>query len=171
MHPIHKFLNLSDYLPSPDLTSPVLSHHSHYYVIQNFYNHASNPTLLFPNQNPKFPTLDLELRELSKLEASQRALHALFPGPESSVWKMYLCQPPPTEVRVTVWKREAGGVATVCEKVVVRGWTVREVLDNVEEARNEGLKKFARVEKAGSGKGERMARLKRAVLGTWENYA
>ncbi|KAF7185501.1 hypothetical protein HII31_13125 [Pseudocercospora fuligena] len=172
MHPVHKHIDLFNYLPSPELngepTGPVFARHGRYYLIQRFYSHASNPTLTYDPKTGS-PTLDLELRELSKHEASQRSLHTLFPGEESSIWKMYLCQPPPSEVRVTIWKRE-GSVATVSEKFVVRGWTVREILENVEEARrNEGRpKQFAKGGTDGGkdrgGKGEKMARLAKAML-------
>ncbi|KXS95181.1 hypothetical protein AC578_11159 [Pseudocercospora eumusae] len=171
LHPIHNSIQISSYLPPPELhgepTGPILSRpgHSHAYLLQRFYNHASNPSLTYNNPSP---TLDLEVRELSTLETSTHTL--IIPHQDSSIWDMYLCQPPPSEVRITVWKRE-GGVASVREKVVVRGWSLREIFENLEEARR-GAGNVERGSGSGrvggkkdrGGKGEMMVRLAKAML-------
>lgn len=77
----------------------------------------------------------------------------IFPGPEASLWNMYLCQPPSSSVSVTVWKsqeedlegdaeagrsRESGSTSGyVTERFMIhKAWTMREIFERMDEARS-----------------------------------
>lgn len=77
----------------------------------------------------------------------------IFPGPEASLWNMYLCQPPPSSVSVTIWKsqeedlegdaevgwsRQSGSTSGyVTERFMIHtAWTMRAIFERMDEARS-----------------------------------
>lgn len=91
----------------------------------------------------------------------------IFPGPEASLWNMYLCQPPPSSVSVTIWKaeeedlegdaevgwsRQSGSTSGyVTERFMIhRAWTMREIFERMDEARSRARSKDEKVEEVSS---------------------
>lgn len=91
----------------------------------------------------------------------------IFPGPEASLWNMYLCQPPPSSVSVTIWKaeeedlegdaevgwsRQSGSASGyVTERFMIhRAWTMREIFERMDEARSRARSKDEKAEEVSS---------------------
>lgn len=98
---------------------------------------------------------------------NQHLDNLIFPGPEASLWNMYLCQPPPSSVSVTIWKAEeedlegdaevgwsrqsgsTSGYAT--ERFMIhRAWTMREIFERMDEARSRARSKDEKAEEVSS---------------------
>lgn len=84
---------------------------------------------------------------------NQHLDNLIFPGPEASLWNMYLCQPPPSSVSVTIWKaeeedlegdaeagwsRQSGSTSGyVTERFMIHtAWTMRAIFERMDEARS-----------------------------------
>lgn len=91
----------------------------------------------------------------------------IFPGPEASLWNMYLCQPPPSSVSVTIWKsqeedlegdaevgwsRQSGSASGyVTERFMIhKAWTMREIFERMDEARSRARSKDEKAEEVSS---------------------
>lgn len=91
----------------------------------------------------------------------------IFPGPEASLWNMYLCQPPPSSVSVTIWEaeeedlegdaevgwsRQSGSASGyVTERFMIhQAWTMRETFERMDEARSRARSKDEKVEEVSS---------------------
>lgn len=91
----------------------------------------------------------------------------IFPGPEASLWNMYLCQPPPSSVSVTIWKaeeedlegdaevgwsRQSGSTSGyVTERFMIHtAWTMREIFERMDEARSRARSKDEKVDEVSS---------------------
>lgn len=91
----------------------------------------------------------------------------IFPGPEASLWNMYLCQPPPSSVSVTIWKaeeedlegdaevgwsRQSGSTSGyVTERFMIhKAWTMREIFERMDEARSRARSKDEKAEEVSS---------------------
>lgn len=91
----------------------------------------------------------------------------IFPGPEASLWNMYLCHPPPSSVSVTIWKaeeedlegdaevgwsRQSGSASGyVTERFMIHtAWTMREIFERMDEARSRARSKDEKAEEVSS---------------------
>lgn len=91
----------------------------------------------------------------------------IFPGPEASLWNMYLCQPPSSSVSVTIWKaeeedlegdaevgwsRQSGSTSGyVTERFMIhKAWTMREIFERMDEARSRARSKDEKAEEVSS---------------------
>ncbi|KAL9527053.1 hypothetical protein SMMN14_09119 [Sphaerulina musiva] len=91
----------------------------------------------------------------------------IFPGPEASLWNMYLCQPPPSSVSVTIWKaeeedlegdaeagwsRQSGSTSGyVTERFMIhKAWTMRAIFERMDEARSRARSRDGKVEEVSS---------------------
>lgn len=91
----------------------------------------------------------------------------IFPGPEASLWNMYLCQPPPSSVSVTIWEaeeedlegdaevgwsRQSGSTSGyVTERFMIHtAWTMREIFERMDEARSRARSKDEKAEEVSS---------------------
>lgn len=89
----------------------------------------------------------------------------IFPGPEASLWNMYLCQLPPSSVSVTIWEaeeedlegdaevgwsRQSGSTSGhVTERFMIhKAWTMREIFESMDGARSRARSKDEKVEEA-----------------------
>lgn len=98
---------------------------------------------------------------------NQHLGNLIFPGPEASLWNMYLCQPPPSSVSVTVWKaeeedlegdaeagwsRQSGSASGyVTERFMIHtAWTMRAIFERMDEARSRARSKDEKVEEVSS---------------------
>lgn len=98
---------------------------------------------------------------------NQHLDNLIFPGPEASLWNMYLCQPPPSSVSVTIWKaeeedlegdaevgwsRQSGSASGyVTERFMIhRAWTMREIFERMDEARSRARSKDEKAEEVSS---------------------
>lgn len=98
---------------------------------------------------------------------NQHLDNLIFPGPEASLWNMYLCQPPPSSVSVTIWKaeeedlegdaevgwsRQSGSMSGfVTERFMIHtAWTMREIFEGMDEARSRARSKDEKVEEVSS---------------------
>lgn len=98
---------------------------------------------------------------------NQHLDNLIFPGPEASLWNMYLCQPPPSSVSVTIWKsqeedlegdaevgwsRQSGSTSGyVTERFMIhKAWTMREIFERMDEARSRARSKDEKVEEVSS---------------------
>lgn len=94
-------------------------------------------------------------------------VNLIFPGPEASLWNMYLCQPPPSSVSVTIWKsqeedlegdaevgwsRQSGSTSGhVTERFMIHtAWTMREIFEGMDEARSRARSKDEKAEEVSS---------------------
>lgn len=91
----------------------------------------------------------------------------IFPGPEASLWNMYLCQPPPSSVSVTIWKsqekdlegdaevgwsRQSGRTSGHVTEIFMihKAWTMREIFERMDEARSRARSKDWKVDEVSS---------------------
>lgn len=91
----------------------------------------------------------------------------IFTGPEASLWNMYLCQPPPSSVSVTIWKakeedlegdaevgwsRQSGSTSGyVTERFMIHtAWTMRAIFERMDEARSRARSKDEKLEEVSS---------------------
>lgn len=98
---------------------------------------------------------------------NQHLDNLIFPGPEASLWNMYLCQPPPSSVSVTIWKaeeedlegdaevgwsRQSGSTSGyVTERFMIHtAWTMREIFESMDEARSRARNRDGKVEEVSS---------------------
>lgn len=98
---------------------------------------------------------------------NQHLDNLIFPGPEASLWNMYLCQPPPSSVSVTIWKsqeedlegdaeagwsRQSGSASGyVTERFMIhKAWTMREIFERMDEARSRARSKDEKAEEVSS---------------------
>lgn len=105
----------------------------------------------------------------------------IFPGPEASLWNMYLCQPPPSSVSVTIWKaeeedlegdaevgwsRQSGSTSGhVTERFMIHtAWTMREIFERMDEARSRARSKDEKVEEVEEVSSMMMRRRRKASL-------
>lgn len=105
----------------------------------------------------------------------------IFPGPEASLWNMYLCQPPPSSVSVTIWKsqeedlegdaevgwsRESGSTSGhVTERFIIHtAWTMRAIFERMDEARSRARSKDEKAEEVSSMMRRRKASLVKDLL-------
>lgn len=94
---------------------------------------------------------------------NQHLDNLIFPGPEASLWNMYLCQPPPSSVSVTIWEaeeedlegdaevgwsRQSGSTSGyVTERFMIHtAWTMREIFEKMDEARSRARSKDEKAE-------------------------
>lgn len=112
---------------------------------------------------------------------NQHLDNLIFPGPEASLWNMYLCQPPPSFVSVTIWKaeeedlegdaevgwsRQSGSTSGyVTERFMIhRAWTMREIFEGMDEARSRARSKDEKVEEVSMMMGRRKGSLVKDLL-------
>lgn len=105
--------------------------------------------------------------ERSMNNKNQHLDNLIFPGPEASLWNMYLCQPPPSSVSVTIWKaeeedlegdaevgwsRQSGSTSGyVTERFMIHtAWTMREIFERMDEARSRARSKDEKAEEVSS---------------------
>ncbi|KAF2210478.1 hypothetical protein CERZMDRAFT_99537 [Cercospora zeae-maydis SCOH1-5] len=144
----------------PEDHNLVFSWKGRYYRPQTFFSRSSNPALSSASSlsNTSSPCLEWQLRELSRYEICSLKNSTVFPGPESSLWKMYLCQPPPIEIHITIWEMDnayeddsrlpkESTEGHVTERFVLKAWSIREMFERMDDARNEDK----RAQKAGLG--------------------
>lgn len=98
---------------------------------------------------------------------NQHLDNLIFPGPEASLWNMYLCQPPPSSVSVTIWEaeeedlegdaevgwsRQSGSASGyVTERFMIHtAWTMREIFEGMDEARSKARSKDEKAEEVSS---------------------
>lgn len=98
---------------------------------------------------------------------NQHLDNLIFPGPEASLWNMYLCQPPPSSVSVTIWKAEeedlegdaevgwsrqsSSTLGYVTERFMIhKAWTMREIFERMDEARSRARSRDGKVEEVSS---------------------
>lgn len=98
---------------------------------------------------------------------NQHLDNLIFPGPEASLWNMYLCQPPPSSVSVTIWKaeeedlegdaevgwsRQSGSTSGyVTERFMIhKAWTMREIFERMDEARSKARIEDGKAEEVSS---------------------
>lgn len=98
---------------------------------------------------------------------NQHLDNLIFPGPEASLWNMYLCQPPPSSVSVTIWKsqeedlegdaevgwsRQSGSTSGhVTERFMIhKAWTMRAIFERMDETRSRARSKDEKVEEVSS---------------------
>lgn len=98
---------------------------------------------------------------------NQHLDNLIFPGPEASLWNMYLCQPPPSSVSVTIWKaeeedlegdaevgwsRQSGSTSGhVTERFMIhKAWTMREIFERMDKARSISKSKDEKAEEVSS---------------------
>lgn len=98
---------------------------------------------------------------------NQHLDNLIFPGPEASLWNMYLCQPPPSSVSVTIWKaeeedlegdaevgwsRQSGSASGhVTERFMIhKAWTMREIFEGMDKARSRARSKDEKAEEVSS---------------------
>ncbi|KAM3420484.1 hypothetical protein BST61_g3753 [Cercospora zeina] len=148
----------------------VFSWNGRYYRPQTFFNRSSNPALssASSSNNTISPCVEWQLRALSRYEICSLKNSTVFPGPESSLWKMYLCQPPPIETHITIWEmdkayeddtrlpQEPPTAGHVTERFVLQAWSIREIFERMDEARNEDRK----AQKAGGPGGSNTSKRK-----------
>lgn len=123
----------------------------HYHHCQNYENHQ--------HESEKGGSKE----ERSMNNKNQHLNNLIFPGPEASLWNMYLCQPPPSSVRVTIWKaeeedleddaevgwsRQSGSTSGyVTERFMIhKAWTMREIFERMDEARSRARSKDEKME-------------------------
>ncbi|EMF08281.1 uncharacterized protein SEPMUDRAFT_111645 [Sphaerulina musiva SO2202] len=123
----------------------------HYHHCQNYENHQHE---VEKGGSKKKTSANNKKKDLDDL---------IFPGPEASLWNMYLCQPPPSSVNVTVWKaeeeylegdaeagwsRQSGSTSGyVTERFMIhKAWTMREIFERMDEARSRARSKDEKVE-------------------------
>lgn len=100
-------------------------------------------------------------------QKNQHLDNLIFPGPEASLWNMYLCQPPTSSVSVTIWKaeeedlegdaevgwsRQSGSTSGhVTERFMIhQAWTMREIFERMDEARSRARSKDEKAEEVSS---------------------
>lgn len=105
--------------------------------------------------------------ERSMNNKNQHLGNLIFPGPEASLWNMYLCQPPPSSVSVTIWKaeeedlegdaevgwsRQSGNASGyVTERFMIHtAWTMRAIFERMDEARSRARSRDGKVEEVSS---------------------
>ncbi|CAK1362737.1 hypothetical protein CB0940_05077 [Cercospora beticola] len=157
---ISELHQIYDNLPCDTMTPLLQEDHSivfawkgRYYRPQTFFSRSSNPALssVSSAENVSAPYIEWQLRELSRYEICSLNNSTLFPGPNSSIWKMYLCQPPPIEIHITVWEMDnayeddsrlpkAADAGHITERFVLKAWTIREIFERMDEARDEERK-------------------------------
>lgn len=98
---------------------------------------------------------------------NQHLDNLIFPGPEASLWNMYLCQPPPSSVSATIWEaeeedlegdaevgwsRQSGSASGyVTERFMIHtAWTMREIFERMDEARSRARSKDEKAEEVSS---------------------
>lgn len=129
-----------------------LRHYHHYQIYEN-HQHESEE-----GGSKEERSMNNKKKDLDNL---------IFPGPEASLWNMYLCQPPPSSVSVTIWKAEEedlegdaevgwstqSGSASgyVTERFMIhKAWTMREIFESMDEARSRARSKDEKVEEVSS---------------------
>lgn len=125
----------------------------HYYQYHNYENHQHESE---KGGSKEERSMNNKKNDLDNL---------IFPGPEASLWNMYLCQPPPSSVSVTIWKaeeedlegdaevgwsRQSGSASGyVTERFMIhKAWTMREIFERMDEARSRARSKDEKVEEA-----------------------
>lgn len=127
----------------------------HYYHYHNYENHQHESE---KGGSKEERSMNNKKKDLDNL---------IFPGPEASLWNMYLCQPPPSSVSVTIWKaeeedlegdaeagwsRQSGSASGyVTERFMIhKAWTMREIFERMDEARSRARSKDEKVEEVSS---------------------
>ncbi|GIZ44411.1 hypothetical protein CKM354_000760900 [Cercospora kikuchii] len=157
---ISELHQIYDNLPCDTMTPLLQEDHNivfawkgRYYRPQTFFSRSSNPALSSVSSADNFsaPYIEWQLRELLRYEICSLNNSTLFPGPGSSLWKMYLCQPPPIEIHITVWEMDnayeddsrlprASDAGHITERFVLKAWSIREIFERMDEARDEERK-------------------------------
>lgn len=129
----------------------------HYYHYHNYENH----------QHESEKGGSKKKTSANNQQKNQHLDNLIFPGPEASLWNMYLCQPPPSSVSVTIWKaeeedlegdgevgwsRQSGNASGyVTEKFMIHtAWTMRAIFERMDEARSRARSKDEKVEEVSS---------------------
>ncbi|PPJ56823.1 hypothetical protein CBER1_10153 [Cercospora berteroae] len=157
---ISELHQIYDNLPCDTMTPLLQEDHNivfawkgRYYRPQTFFSRSSNPALssVSSADNVSAPYIEWQLRQLSRYEICSLNNSTLFPGPGWSLWKMYLCQPPPIEIHITVWEMDsayeddsrlpkAADAGHITERFVLKAWSIREIFERMDEARDEERK-------------------------------
>lgn len=124
----------------------ILSYRRQLYRPECYFGYASNPSI-HEDMNGQ-PYLQWELRKLTTLEAIQLDERVERIATGASLWKMYLCQSPVSEVHVTIWKKEEAEASddsifrapqgTILARSTVRAWSVAAIFEAMEEAAARG---------------------------------
>lgn len=129
----------------------------HYHYYYNYENHQHESEKGGSKKKPS----------ANNQKKNQHLDNLIFPGPEASLWKMYLCQPPPSSVSVTIWEaeeedlegdaevgwsRQSGSTSGyVTERFMFhKAWTMREIFERMDEARSRARSKDGKVEEVSS---------------------
>lgn len=135
-----------------EICSLSLKHYHHYHNYEN-HQHESKK-----GESKEERSMNNKKKDLDNL---------IFPGPEASLWNMYLCQPPPPSVSVTIWKaeeedlegdaevgwsRQSGSTSGyVTERFMIHtAWTTREIFERMDEARSRARRKDEKAEEVSS---------------------
>lgn len=135
-----------------EICSLSLKHYHHYHNYEN-HQHESKK-----GESKEERSMNNKKKDLDNL---------IFPGPEASLWNMYLCQPLPPSVSVTIWKaeeedlegdaevgwsRQSGSASGyVTERFMIhKAWTMREIFERMDEARSRARSKKEKVEEVSS---------------------
>lgn len=127
----------------------------HYHYYHNYENHQHESE---KGGSKEERSMNNKKKDLGNL---------IFPGPEASLWNMYLCQPPPSSVSVIIWKaeeedlegdaevgwsRQSGSTSGhVTERFMIHtAWTMREIFESMDEARSRARSKDEKVEEVSS---------------------
>lgn len=129
----------------------------HYHQYHNYENH----------QHESEKGGSIKKTSANNRKKNQHLDNLIFPGPEASLWNMYLCQPPPSSVSVTIWKaeeedlegdaevgwsRQSGSTSGyVTERFTIHtSWTMREIFERMDEARSRARSKDEKAEEVSS---------------------
>lgn len=135
-----------------EVCSLSLRHHHHYHNNENHQHESEKGE---------------SKEERSMNNKNQHLDNLIFPGPEASLWNMYLCQPPPSSVSVTIWKaeeedlegdaevgwsRQSGSASGyVTERFMIHtAWTMRAIFERMDEARSRARSKDEKLEEVSS---------------------